>query len=53
MHDFQDSNLWHISAFERFRQQRNNSAFGPLEGPTLLPTTLLADLGRIGQGPLA
>lgn len=53
MHDFEDSNLWRISAFERFHQQRDTSGFVRLDGPTLLPTTLLADLGRLGNGPLA
>ena len=47
MNDFNDSTLWRISSFERYRQQTGTSAFARLDGPTLLPTTLLADLGRL------
>lgn len=45
--DFNDSTLWRISAFERVRQQTGSSGFVRLAGPTLLPTTLLDDLGRL------
>jgi len=47
MSDFDESTLWRISSFERFRAHNGTSAFARLDGPTLLPTTLLADLGRI------
>jgi hypothetical protein len=49
--DFEDSTLWRISAFERIRQQTGSSGFMRLEGPTLLPTTLLADLRRLDADP--
>jgi hypothetical protein len=44
MRDFQDSTLWRISAYERMRLERSSSVFAQLGEPTLLPTTLLADL---------
>jgi len=47
MEEFDESTLWRISSFERFRAQNGTSAFARLDGPTLLPTTLLADLGRL------
>jgi hypothetical protein len=49
--DFEDSTLWRISAFERMRQQTGSSGFVRLNGPTLLPTTLLADLRRLDADP--
>jgi hypothetical protein len=49
--DFEDSTLWRISAFERIRQQTGSSGFMRLAGPTLLPTTLLADLRRLDADP--
>jgi hypothetical protein len=49
--DFEDSTLWRISAFERVRQQTGSSGFMRLAGPTLLPTTLLADLRRLDADP--
>lgn len=45
MPDFEHSTLWRISAFERLRE----NAAG--EGPTLLPTTLLADLNQLQRDP--
>ncbi|HJV63214.1 MAG TPA: hypothetical protein VJ743_19860 [Albitalea sp.] len=51
MRDFEDSTLWRISAFERVRQQTGSSGFMRLAGPTLLPTTLLADLRRLDADP--
>ena len=44
--DFDDSTLWRISAYERMREESGGiSGFARLDGtPTLLPTTLLADL---------
>jgi hypothetical protein len=47
MRDFDDSTLWRISAFERMRRETGTTGFNRLEGPTLLPTTLLADLQRL------
>jgi hypothetical protein len=49
--DFEDSTLWRISAFERIRQQTGSSGFARLTGPTLLPTTLLAELRRLDADP--
>lgn len=51
MRDFEDSTLWRISSFERIRQQTGSSGFMRLTGPTLLPTTLLADLRRLDADP--
>lgn len=51
MRDFEDSTLWRISAFERIRQQTGGSGFMRLSGPTLLPTTLLAELRRLDADP--
>lgn len=51
MRDFEDSTLWRISAFDRVRQQTGSSGFMRLAGPTLLPTTLLADLRRLDADP--
>lgn len=51
MRDFDDSTLWRISEFERMRQQTGTSGFVRLAGPTLLPTTLLADLRRLDADP--
>ena len=51
MRDFADSTLWRVSAFERIRQQTGSSGFMRLTGPTLLPTTLLADLRRLDADP--
>jgi hypothetical protein len=45
--DFEESTLWNMSAFERARQETGSSGFARLDGPTLLPTTLLADLDRL------
>ena len=51
MRDFQDSTLWQISGFKRAQQPDGYSGFARLEGPTLLPTTLLADLRRLDADP--
>lgn len=53
MRDFEDSTLWRISAFERMRLQTGTSGFQRLDGPTVLPTTLLADLTRLERDPSA
>ena len=47
MRDFEDSTLWRVSEFERVRLRTGGSAFARLDGPTVLPTTLLADLRRL------
>lgn len=51
MRDFEDSTLWRISAFERIKQHNGGSGFMRLAGPTLLPTTLLAELRRLDADP--
>ena len=50
MKDFEPSTLWRISAFE---QARNSGRLGDgnPDRPTLLPTTLLADLGQLHKDP--
>ncbi|NRF67063.1 hypothetical protein HLB44_08730 [Aquincola sp. S2] len=45
MRDFEHSTLWRISAFDRLR------ASEPDGSPTLLPTTLLADLDQLQRDP--
>lgn len=50
MRDFEDSTLWRISEFERVRLQTGGSGFARLDGATVLPTTLLADLRRLDAG---
>ena len=47
MRDFEASTLWRISEFERVRRETGTSGFVSLGRPTVLPTTLLADLRRI------
>jgi hypothetical protein len=47
MRDFEDSTLWRVSAFERMRQETGTSGFQRLSGPTLLPSTLTADLDQL------
>ncbi len=47
MADSPSSDLWRISEFERVRAQALSSAFSSLDAPTVLPTTLLADLRRL------
>jgi hypothetical protein len=51
--DFEDSTLWRISAFERMRLYTGSSGFARLTGPTVLPTTLLADLRRLDADPVS
>ena len=51
MRDFQDSTLWRVSGFERTLEATGTSGFARLGGPTLLPTTLLADLRRLDADP--
>ena len=47
MRDFEESTLWRVSGYERARMLSGTSGFARLEGTTLLPTTLLADLRRL------
>lgn len=47
MQDTQSPDLWSVSEFERARAQSHSSSFGNFDGPTVLPTTLLADLRRL------
>lgn len=49
MRDFEDSTLWRVSAFERVRRDTGTSGFSRLDGPTMLSTTLMADLQRRGN----
>ena len=44
MRDFEDSTLWRVSGYERVRMLTGTSGFARLEGPSVLPTTLLNDL---------
>ena len=53
MRDFEDSTLWRISAFERVRAETGTSGYARLDGPTMLPSTLLRDLDRIEVDPLS
>jgi hypothetical protein len=50
MKDFEPSTLWRISAFEQARQSGQLGA-GRDDRPTLLPTTLLADLQQLRRDP--
>ena len=52
MRDF-DSTLWRISAFERARAAGEGSPGVGFDRPTLLPTTLMADLQRLQANPAA
>ncbi|WP_119286676.1 hypothetical protein [Azohydromonas sediminis] len=44
--DFDDSSLWRISEFERLRREMGSSGYVRLDGPTVLSTTLVAELQR-------
>jgi hypothetical protein len=50
MKDFEPSTLWSISAFEEARNSGRLGA-GQDDRPTLLPTTLLADLRQLRKDP--
>ena len=50
MKDFEPSTLWRISAFEQARNSGRLGA-GQDDRPTLLPTTLLADLQQLHKDP--
>lgn len=47
MSQFDVTTLWRVSSFERIRQETGSSAYTQLDGPTLLPTTLLSELSRL------
>lgn len=47
LRDFEDSTLWRISAFDRVRVQTGTSGYMRLDGPTVLPSTLLHDLQKL------
>ena len=47
MRDFEESTLWRVSEFERVRELNGGSGFVGLGRPTLLPTTLMAELARL------
>lgn len=47
MRDFEDSTLWRISEFDRVCLRTGGSGFARLDGATVLPSTLLADLRRL------
>lgn len=51
MRSLGDSTLWSVSAFERVLTQQGNSGFQRLDDASVLPTSLLADLGEIGDRP--
>lgn len=51
MQDFDDSTLWRISEFERVRIETGNSGYAKLNGPTVLPTTLVSELARLEYSP--
>ena len=53
MRDFDDSTLWRVSEFERVRLHTGGSGFVGLERQTVLPTTLVAELRRLGDEPRA
>jgi hypothetical protein len=51
MRDFWSSTLWRISAFNRMRESGEADALQGNTRPTLLPTTLLADLRQLAADP--
>lgn len=52
MRTVQDSTLWRISAYERWREENGNSGFAPLTPSTVLPTTLNAELTQLERRQL-
>jgi hypothetical protein len=44
--DFNDSSLWRVSEFERLRRDTGTSGYARLDGPTMLSSTMMADLRR-------
>jgi hypothetical protein len=53
LRDFDDSTLWRVSEFERVRLRTGSSGFIGLDRQTVLPTTLVAELQRLGDEPRA
>jgi hypothetical protein len=53
MRDFDDSTLWRISAYERFRLEKGQSGFQALNGETLLPTTLAGEMTALERKRLS
>ena len=53
MRDFDDSTLWRISAYERFRAQNGHSGFASLDGNAVLPTTLASELTSLEKKHLS
>jgi hypothetical protein len=51
MRNFDDTTLWRVSSFERMQQETGTSGFARLDGPTLLPTTMLAELEKLERDP--
>ncbi len=51
MRNFDDTTLWRISSFERMQQETGTSGFARLDGPTLLPTTMLSELEKLERDP--
>ena len=49
MRDFEGSTLWRISEYERMREGQDAAATLHGDGPSLLPTTLLADLRQLNR----
>jgi hypothetical protein len=49
MRNFNDSTLWPLSDFEQSLRATGTSGYSRLGGPTLLPTNLLNDLGRLAS----
>lgn len=52
MEPFDSTTLWRISAFQRAREAAHGDGFGLDGRPTLLPTTLLADLQQLQVDPV-
>jgi len=47
MQETSSTELWSVSEFERVRSRAISSSFANLDTPTVLPTTLLADLRKL------
>jgi hypothetical protein len=52
MDDFDGSTLWRVSAFQRARDAAQATPFAADDRPTILPTTLLADLQQLQSDPV-
>lgn len=49
MPSFDDSTLWRISAYERFRAETGHSGYAALKGRSVLPTTLAGELSALAR----